>query len=325
MLCRYSLVPRNDGSIEYEYNRLLYRVTASESPYDCLEFSYFHKVAASLVRANIESVIADSNYKHELDQLDSNGRTPLHWAAVRANIPVSETLLSAQVVSVKAKDYEGRTALHCAAISGNKRCIELLLIAGSDVFERDQYGHQALPLAMYFSKDTDVLNLLLMAGADINGLRHAGGSALHLACYGDCLDNIQALLAAGADMNVQDNNGDTPLFYAAHIGHGQNIELLLRHGANLRLEHRNKSGQTVLHILALWGTNETVAPFMSRSCRMDRLDIGARDKEGRTAWEVFQERSIIPEDFNAAFEGLLARCRAHREASIAAQPVEIGE
>ena len=303
---------------KYEYNRLLYRIAAS--PYDCLEFCYVHKIVVGLIQASIETVVADHRYKHELAQVDSSGRTPLHWAATRANISALKALLRARV-NVKAEDYEGRTPLHCAAISGNRRCIELLLIAGSDVLAKDRSGTQATHFALEWSVEVETLYLLLMAGADIESKTNDGSCALLVACCFASLEDVQALLVAGANVNCQDNDEDTPLFEATHYNRVEIIELLLHQGA--RLEHQNKLGHTILHVLALWGENETITSFMS--CQLDKLNIDQQDKESKTAWDLLQDRAAPPEGFKEAFEGLLARCKAQRDARMAAEPVEIGE
>ena len=139
LLCRKMLVQGNGMSCEYEYNKILHRIGGSQS--DILGFSYIHKVAIGLVQADMESVA--NHDTRELNHKDSQGRSPLHWAALRANEAAVRALLRARV-NVQAKDYEGKTALHCAAISRSQRCIELLLIAGSEVAAKDQIGYQPL-------------------------------------------------------------------------------------------------------------------------------------------------------------------------------------
>ena len=236
----------NSGSIaEYEHGRLLYRVTDSMS--EGLDLSYYHKVAAGLVQADLEAIIMN-HIDCELDRVDICGMTPLHWAAYRANIPALQTFLRARSsISIKAKDHRGRTALHLAIISGNQRCVELLLMAGSDILAKDKRGHQALHTASVYVDDREILNILLMAGADLYSLTNDGCSAFQLACIYNKSDNAASLLASGARVDDQDNIGDTTFLCAVHRGSAPIVELLIRHGA--RIEHYNSFNQTIITLI----------------------------------------------------------------------------
>jgi ankyrin repeat protein len=56
---------------------------------------------------------------------DTNGMTPLYWAAARGHKDVAELLL-ANKAEVNAKDNHGQTPLHVAAAEGHKDVVELL-------------------------------------------------------------------------------------------------------------------------------------------------------------------------------------------------------
>ena len=269
---------------------------------------------------DIESMFNNGSMdRGKLSYTDALGCTPLHWAAFCGNTTALRALLRARV-SIEIEDNKKRIALHYAAMAGYQRCLELLLIAGSNVHGKDASGYQALHIAVEAKCGTDALETLLMAGADLNARTTAGGFPLHLACHVENVDNIKALLASGADINATDYDDDTPLFYALHHSHIQIIEVLLRCGADIG--HKNKYGHTILHIIALYCTLETVLPFMSY--RLDGLDVEARDKDGCTAWDLFQGRPAPPDGFGEAFEKLLALCKAHR-AERDMEPVEIGD
>ena len=304
------------GSRRRESSRLFYRI--AESPSDVLEFTYLHSVAAGLIETDLESVAFSRTCSNELNTGDCHGMTPLHWAARCENIPALRALLRARA-DVRAKDLIGEIALHHAAYSGNRQCNELLLIAGSNILARDVYGYQALHSVMYLRDNKELLDIFLIAGADIHSQTKEGGFALSFACMYDRFGIVVALLEAGAHVDQQDIDGDTALFYAIHDNRTQIIKVLLRHGA--RLDHRNEFGHTTLHLLALWGTLETIALFMS--CQLDKLDVEAKDETGRTAWELFQDRPAPPESSKEAFEALLERCRAQRNATMDAEPIEM--
>ena len=56
---------------------------------------------------------------------DTNGMTPLHWAAYEDHKEVVELLL-AYKAEVNAKGNEGSTPLHLAAVEGHKEVADLL-------------------------------------------------------------------------------------------------------------------------------------------------------------------------------------------------------
>ena len=311
------LVPRDAILYEHEYNRIFYRIGGFQSDY--LEFSHIHKAVTGMIQADIESIMANCD-KRELDHRDSQGRTPLHWAALRANVSALKALLCARV-DIEAKDYDGKTALHCATISESQRCIELLLIAGSNVLAKDQSRSQPLHLAMMCQNDEETLDILFMAGADVRNKNISGATPLHFACTFNNIDHATVLLRAGAILDEKDNDGDSSLFDSIQQGHAQFVQLLLEHDASI--DGQNNHGYTVLHMLALWGTIETIAPFMSCQVELGKLDVEKRNKEGHTAWELLQDRHAPPDGFQEAFEALLARCRSERNDSTSADPVKV--
>ena len=291
-LCERMLVSRSRGSVvEYDYSRLIHRT--GEVPAHAMEFSRYHKVAAGLIEIDIESFLVDYD-DCQLHSEDYSGKTPLHWAAYTANISFLRTLLRARA-NINAEDHRGRTALHLAAMSGNQRCLELLLIAGSNVLASDSHGLQALHFAALFgSDDKEILDILLMAGADIHSRDLYGATVLQSACNSHKVNQTIALIEAGAQIESQDNDGDTPLFDSISHGHAQAIQMLLSYGASF--SHQNKYGHTVLHKLAQYGTLDTIAPFLSL-VGLGEVDVEARCKDGRTAWETLQNRPAPPEGF----------------------------
>ncbi|KAK8946024.1 Acyl-CoA-binding domain-containing protein 1 [Platanthera guangdongensis] len=72
--------------------------------------------------------------------VDSEGRTPLHWAVDRGHLKVTEILLSRNA-DVNAKDNEGQTSLHYAAVCERHDFAELLVRHGADPGLRDEDGN----------------------------------------------------------------------------------------------------------------------------------------------------------------------------------------
>ena len=162
----------------------------------------------------IQAIIRDSPDLVNAHNATGNGGTPLHAAAEKGYVSVTEYLL-ANHADVNAKDNQGRTPLHIAAQNGHKRLCEMLLAAGADVNAEDNDGY----------------------------------TPLHLAAIKGYLSVAETLLARGAQVNTaaRDNHGATlnsPLASAAVVGSPAMVELLLAHGADL--EYRDKDGVTPL-------------------------------------------------------------------------------
>ena len=315
LLCRRILQPKHKGQTINEYKRLLYRLAVS--PSDVLEFSYVHNVAVGLIAADLVNILNDPSYNCESNAADCHGMTPLHWAAIKGNLPALRALLRAQV-NVGARDHEERIPLHWAACSGSHRCVELLLIAGSNVLAQDRSGYQAIHYAARYSDDKDMLDTLLLAGADIHSRTIYGGTALHLASTYGQPNNAMALLVAGAHVDEPDNDGDTPLLDTIIHNETRTIDSLLRYSADIG--HRNKYGQTILHLIARYGTSDIIMPFMS--CQLETLDVDQKNNEGLTALDVQRNCAKPYDGFRDAFEALIVRCRAGRDSSLNAEPVE---
>lgn len=83
------------------------------------------------------------NIDNLLKARDEAGRTPLHFAAQRGNIPVMEYLLSQyQVPASMQPDSEGNTPLHEAVQSSRApAAITLLLAHGFSLEQRNEKGH----------------------------------------------------------------------------------------------------------------------------------------------------------------------------------------
>ena len=77
----------------------------------------------------VGQALSSANQNMVINATDSNGRTPLMYAA-RYNQPTAVRLLLEHGAIIKARDKSGMTALELAKSSGNQEIIKLLQSAG---------------------------------------------------------------------------------------------------------------------------------------------------------------------------------------------------
>lgn len=167
---------------------------------------------------------------------DTEGQTPLHWAAAKNHKDVAELLL-ANKAEVSAQDDDGWTPLLLAAYEADRGLVELLLAKGADVNARGHNGGTPLELAA-LSGHRDKVELLLAKGADIKTRDNFGNTPLHAAAFSGNTVVAELLLAKGADVNAKNDDGATPADRAFHEGesHKAMVDLLLEHGGSYAVE-----------------------------------------------------------------------------------------
>ena len=169
----------------------------------------------------------------DVNSLDQNGRTPLHWASTEN---VIRKLISAGG-DINSKDGRGMTPLHCYIIENNKtKNAKILLEAGAKVNAITSSGHTPLHYATSNNKYGFVA-FLIENMADINAKSKSGVTPLHSASLSDDSRIIELLLSKGAKVNALTKEGvkvyasGTPLDWAQKGKKEKAISLLRKNGA----------------------------------------------------------------------------------------------
>ncbi|KAJ9460410.1 Ankyrin repeat [Diplonema papillatum] len=161
---------------------------------------------------------------------DSDGSTPLHFAAAGGFDDVLLLLLDGGVGSVDAWDGAGKTPLHGAAERGHAGCCALLLRRGAAAGAAA--GASTLTAAHLAAAGghAAAFGVVLAASpAQLNAAAPATGSTpLHEACAHAPLAGVEALVGHGADPNVLDNELRSPLHHAVARSQPSLVAVLLR-------------------------------------------------------------------------------------------------
>lgn len=168
--------------------------------------------------------------------------SPLADAVMRGDSAGLRVLLK-QGVDVNEVQGDGMTALHWAASRGNLAATRMLVSAGARLDPVTRNGNYTpLHLAAQNGR-AETVKALLAAGANVNATTSSGGaSALHFAASSGDAATIDALVDKGASVNVREAAfSQTPLMWAAAANRVSAIAALVKRGADLEAETRTQS------------------------------------------------------------------------------------
>lgn len=120
---------------------------------------------------NMPALVMLYSFGIDINVVNNNFETPLHWAA-RLNFINCGTWLCMEMKSLDASDISGSSPLHIAAQNGNPEFVSLLLRHKIDVQLRDKDGFQAIELV--FNKRSEnhrAIYILLKRYYIQNGLK----------------------------------------------------------------------------------------------------------------------------------------------------------
>jgi len=162
----------------------------------------------------------------DIDQVDADGRRPLHVAATQGRYAIVKLLLKSGA-DIDALDRQGHSALFTALLASRARVAELLIKQGAR-YDPDRLLMELISAGV---DNRDVIQLLARLGANMNYIDAQGSTPLLQAIQGRHRVLAKHLIAQGADVNKPDANGLTPLKLAIRVENDEIIRLLQRNGA----------------------------------------------------------------------------------------------
>lgn len=133
-------------------------------------------------------------------------------------VEISEILIN-YGVPVDELNTDGFSPLHCAIFKQNYELISFLIKSGADVNKRTFLLESPLCLAVKYGDRLDIIDLLLSSGAEINTKNKFESTALHSACYYSKNKMISSLVQKGADLSAVDRRGMIPIDYTLNYSH----------------------------------------------------------------------------------------------------------
>lgn len=149
---------------------------------------------------------------------DGESATALHCAASCGCLEACDLLLQRCPSLILQVDSLGRSPLHWAAGRGLNRTSDLLLQHGASGGSTDARGYTPLHLAAA-EGFPQVVALLLDKHADVSATCEAGRTPLHLGAARGSVAVCRVLVLAGAAQSATDESGRTALQFAASDDH----------------------------------------------------------------------------------------------------------
>lgn len=264
------------------------------------QFSILHKIVLDLLPTSrsLEQELSAST--STIDLADSEGRTPLSWAAERGNALAVKTLLR-YGANLSSKSIAGMTPLHYAAKAPDSACLNILLDNGASVSAKNKWIQSPLNIASFFQDESSFVAPLLDHGADINEKDYYNSTALTCATFMNNINTARYLISRGADINSQDRLGIPVLNESIENNSHECISLMLDSGADLSIA--DQAGETALHIIARCADLQTLRIFQGAD--LEDMDPDARTTTGLTARDLFAQRVDVSADVEKAFQHLI--------------------
>ncbi|KAJ1301699.1 hypothetical protein OPQ81_008934 [Rhizoctonia solani] len=219
---------------------------------------------------------------------DEGDETNIFLAAQRGDVNLIQSLIDRGLATANDRDSQNVTPLHWAAINAQLAACKYLIDAGAEV---DALGGELVSTPLQWAARNGyiyIIQLLLQNGADPSICDAQGYNALHLVTHSS---GVMALLyilqhLEKVPVDSPDSAGHTALMWAAYQGDALSVDLLLKHGASVSAV--DAVGLTPLHWSVVRGNRMCIRRLVESGA-----DLNARSQDGKTARDMAVELKSI--------------------------------
>ena len=216
----------------------------------------------------------------DVNGVQPDGTTALHWAAHWNDLKVASTLIRAGA-NLDAANRYGSTPLLLACENGNAPLIKMMMTAGADP-NLSPTGEPPIMIATR-TGNIEAVRALVAAGAEVNSTETwRGQTALMWAAAGNFSELVSFLIEQGATVDASSPGGFTALLFAAREGTSDATRVLVNRGANLDITLKDGSGALATAIKHL---HYELAAYLLRSSASPT----ATDQAGATPLHILVE------------------------------------
>ena len=213
-------------------------------------FTLLHEIICGFSGLDMDSAI--QTHFADINSLDSQGRSPLEYAAHFQNFSAVQTLLRLGADPNICNGGPVREFLFSQDVK-HVEILELLLQSGATINNSAEYGiAEAWTIdALYSSSPWNLAvdKLLMEHGLDINCQEYEETMLMTLCMFPNkntSIDRIDQLISYGANLEQRNRRGATALHLAVANQHFMAVKVLIHSGA--RLDIKSNCGDTIAHL-----------------------------------------------------------------------------
>ncbi|THG97426.1 hypothetical protein EW026_g4572 [Hermanssonia centrifuga] len=252
--------------------------------------------SASAINPELASA-ANPTFSQGLQTSEDN----IFVAAQRGDVDALRSLIESGKAKATDRDSQNITPLHWAAINAQVAACRFLLSQGAEV---DALGGDLVATPLQWAARNGylyVIHLLIAHNADPNIADAQGYNTLHLVTHSSNVMPLLYLLHQPINVDSRDSQGHTSLMWAAYQGDALSVDLLLRHGANPNT--KDDAGLAPLHWAVVRGNRICIRKLVEAGADLSAKDGEGRtardmavELKSLGAWKRALEEGGLTED-----------------------------